>query len=183
MGLVQSADLFIGRELNIMLIGASDYVLEDYSRVSAWLKRTAQEQEHWSSSDGENDGSSGSSPRELVDCSSDDEVVLPMVRASRIKTFRKKRHERKPTITRADRPSNCWFFPVADEGGEVADQDQRGPKRHTTPKRPPGECWFSRKVVQESARTSTINPASIAASGQVDIGPGESSSRSSGDTC
>ena len=110
----------------------------DNSFESTWLSLTAQEQENKSSSDDGDDGSDGSRPNELADSSSDDEVMIPMMRALRIKTFTKKRHNKEPKGIPADRSSNCGSLAVADEGSEVAEQDDHSPKRPTMPKCPPG---------------------------------------------
>ena len=72
-----------------------------------------------------------------------------MMRALRIKTFKKKRHNKEPRSIPADRSSNFGSLPVADEGSEVAEQDEHSLKRPTMPKRPPGVFWSTHKAVQD----------------------------------
>ena len=83
-------------------IDSSDCSLGDRSLLSAWLDRTAQEQEDESSND------------DMVDQAhvpmSSWTAMVPTMRALR-KTFMEKRHERKPNSTRADRSSNCGVAP------------------------------------------------------------------------
>ena len=100
------------------LVDSLDDSLDSNSFASKWLNLTAQEQENKSSSDVGDDGSDGSCPTEFADSSSDDEVMAPMMRALRIKTFKKKPHNKgvqmlpgilrsDPRIIPADRSSNC----------------------------------------------------------------------------
>ena len=76
---------------------------------------------------------------ELVDSSSDDEYLVPVVAPLRI-SARKARRQRS---------SNSGSFPVADQGSQVAHHDQHSPKRPAKPKHFLGVHWSTHQAVQD----------------------------------
>ena len=91
-------------------IVSSDDSSDDNWFASSWFNRTAQEQEDESAIGDGNDVSPDPCRHELVVYSFNNEVMVPIMRSLRIKT-KKKRHDRKPTSTRADRSSKCGVVP------------------------------------------------------------------------